>query len=243
LGGINSKRKGNRTELEFAKLVNGKRVPLSGALADHPGDVEGMGMVWECKVRKEGFKTLYGWLSKEGVDALALKANWKLWLVVFPFETFKRIHDEAQKWKTKRNVWHKEYKKQKQEKEELLRTLDTHVKTIRELRMELSYLKRQPSHQFENSTLAERLQKVRKLRKMSHEDIIKRFVNRFGYEKVTQNQLVDWENGVGIPDLEHIVLLGQFLDVSTRYLESGLLECHQDQVERSWGARNGTQKQ
>jgi hypothetical protein len=85
--GLMSKRKGQRTELEFAKLIDGKKTPLSGALGgEHSGDVKGLGLTWECKARKDGFKQMYGWL--ENADALALKANRKPWLVVMTLDRF-----------------------------------------------------------------------------------------------------------------------------------------------------------
>lgn len=87
--GLMSKRKGQRTELEFAKLIGGTKTPLSGALGgEHSGDVKGLDLTWECKARKDGFKQLYGWLENEKVDALALKANRKSWLVVMTLDTF-----------------------------------------------------------------------------------------------------------------------------------------------------------
>ncbi|WP_240876885.1 hypothetical protein [Shimazuella soli] len=43
-----------------------------------------MGFVWECEVRSDGFKLLYGWL--ENKDALVLKADRKEWLVVLPLQ-------------------------------------------------------------------------------------------------------------------------------------------------------------
>jgi hypothetical protein len=81
------KRKGGAGELEFAKLINGTKTPLSGALGgDLRGDVVGMELIWEVKRRADGFKQLYGWLEKR--DALALRADRKGWLVVMPLETF-----------------------------------------------------------------------------------------------------------------------------------------------------------
>lgn len=92
MSGLKSKRKGSRTELEFAKLVGGQRVPLSGAMgfldSQYKGDVKGMGLVWECKARKDGFKQIYKYL--EGVDALAVKADRKEWLAIVPISTFKK---------------------------------------------------------------------------------------------------------------------------------------------------------
>jgi len=82
------KEKGTRREREFAKLIGGTRVPLSGSAKhagqEHTGDVAGLGLKFEVKTRKDGFKTLYQWLDQEGIDALALKADRREWLVVMP---------------------------------------------------------------------------------------------------------------------------------------------------------------
>jgi Holliday junction resolvase len=52
-----------------------KRVPLSGAVEFYEGDVivclNGKDHIIECKRRKAGFKTLYGWLGKN--DFLAFR--------------------------------------------------------------------------------------------------------------------------------------------------------------------------
>lgn len=86
--GRSQKQKGNRREREFAKLIGGERVILSGSAKDRgqefTGDVKGLGLRWEVKARKDGFKTIYKWLEQDGVDALALKADRKEWLVVLP---------------------------------------------------------------------------------------------------------------------------------------------------------------
>lgn len=82
MSGRRSKRKGSAAEREFAKLIGGKRVPLSGAMGgEYSGDVIGLGIKWECKRRKESFKQLDKWL--EGVDAVAFRADrdeWKVWM-------------------------------------------------------------------------------------------------------------------------------------------------------------------
>lgn len=91
------KRKGSRREREFAALIGGQRVPLSGAAKHageaHTGDVVGgVGdLRWEVKARRDGFKTIYKWLEEEAVDALALKADRRGWLVVLPAELFKKL--------------------------------------------------------------------------------------------------------------------------------------------------------
>jgi hypothetical protein len=63
-----AKRKGSgfeREVVEFLKAAGlpAKRVPLSGAMAEYKGDVMMGGYVIECKRRKAGFRTLYGWLG------------------------------------------------------------------------------------------------------------------------------------------------------------------------------------
>lgn len=84
--GKSQRDKGARSEREFAKLIGGERVPLSGAAGgSYVGDVIGLGLTWECKVRGDGFKQLYGWL--DGKDALAVKADRKQWLAVLSLET------------------------------------------------------------------------------------------------------------------------------------------------------------
>ncbi|WP_010094503.1 hypothetical protein [Ornithinibacillus scapharcae] len=82
--------KGARVEREIVKMLNGKRVPLSGATSYAKGDVEAYGMTFEVKARKDGFKQIYGWLEGEDVDALVIKADRKEPLVVLPISTFKK---------------------------------------------------------------------------------------------------------------------------------------------------------
>ena len=84
--GRKSRNKGARAEREFAKLTGGRRVPLSGAAEGFPGDVQAKGLLWEVKRRKQAWGQLYEWL--EGVDALAIRADHKDWLVVIPLERF-----------------------------------------------------------------------------------------------------------------------------------------------------------
>ena len=88
-----SRNKGKRGELEFAKLIGGKRVPLSGAQDGFENDVIGLGMKWEVKRRKDGFKTLYKWIEdeREKPDALAIRADRKPWLVVIKLDKFLEI--------------------------------------------------------------------------------------------------------------------------------------------------------
>lgn len=67
-----SKRKGSGFEREVVDYLkragfDAKRVPLSGAMAEWKGDVivnfGPQPHKIECKRRKAGFKTLYGWLG------------------------------------------------------------------------------------------------------------------------------------------------------------------------------------
>ncbi len=91
--GKSQRDKGARREREFADLIGGRRTPLSGAVEGFPNDVEGMGLSWEVKARKNGFKTLYEWIEdeREAPDALALKADRKQWLVVLTLEQFQKL--------------------------------------------------------------------------------------------------------------------------------------------------------
>jgi hypothetical protein len=86
-----------RGEREFAELVAGRRVPLSGAQEGFGNDVEvptPMGTLRaEVKRRKGGFSTLYGWLEdeRERPDIVAFRADRKPWLVAMPVETFLKL--------------------------------------------------------------------------------------------------------------------------------------------------------
>lgn len=94
MGGRASKQKGSRRELEFAKLIDGEKKPLSGALGGkYSNDVEGMGLQWEVKARATGFKQIYDWVldEREKPDALALKVDRKPWLVVMTLEKFQEL--------------------------------------------------------------------------------------------------------------------------------------------------------
>jgi len=90
MGGKKSKQKGNRREREFAKLIEGRRIPLSGAQTGFENDVQGLGLKWEVKARKDGFKTIYDWIldEREKPDALAIKVDRKPWLVVMELNKF-----------------------------------------------------------------------------------------------------------------------------------------------------------
>lgn len=95
-----SKDKGYRGESEFAKLVGGHRVPLSGAQAGYANDVilpNGWGA--ECKWRKnaDGFKTLYEWLldEREKPDIVALRADRRPFIVAMQLPKFMELMHKA----------------------------------------------------------------------------------------------------------------------------------------------------
>jgi hypothetical protein len=94
--GKSQRDKGARREREFAELIGGHRTPLSGAVEGYPNDVIGLGMEWEVKARKDGFKELYKWIedTRENPDALALKADRKQWLVCMTLEKFMELKGE-----------------------------------------------------------------------------------------------------------------------------------------------------
>lgn len=86
MSGRRSKRKGSSAEREFASIIGGTRIPLSGAVSGFKGDVKGLGLTWEVKRRREAYSRIYGWLEGEGIDALAIRADRKPWLVVMEVE-------------------------------------------------------------------------------------------------------------------------------------------------------------
>ena len=96
-----SKQKGSRAELELVHILKdagipARKVPLSGAvkgfesdllvelrkLHDFPGHHDER--KWEVKVRKHGFKQIYGWL--EGNYAVACRADRGEWMVTLRLE-------------------------------------------------------------------------------------------------------------------------------------------------------------
>lgn len=81
-------RKGARREREFARLVNSRRVPLSGSAGGPFGGDVVLPNGWraQVKARAGGWRTLYRDL--DGADLLALRADRRPWLVVLPLERF-----------------------------------------------------------------------------------------------------------------------------------------------------------
>jgi hypothetical protein len=96
MGGKASRDKGMRGEREFAKLIGGLRVPLSGAQEGYSNDVIGLGLEWEVKRRKSGFKTLYEWVEdkRENPEAVALRVDNKQWLVCMTLDKFKELMEK-----------------------------------------------------------------------------------------------------------------------------------------------------
>lgn len=93
-----SRDKGGRGEREFAKLIGGMRVPLSGAQEGFSNDVRGLGLSWEVKRRRSGFKQLYDWLEdeREQPDALAVRADRKDWLVCMKLDKFLELMERGE---------------------------------------------------------------------------------------------------------------------------------------------------
>jgi hypothetical protein len=92
MGGKMSRDKGARLEREFAKLIGGKKVPLSGASRElewKDDVIDSEGRHWECKGRRDGFKFLYQNMPKAlSKGGLALRANNKKWLVVMYLDDY-----------------------------------------------------------------------------------------------------------------------------------------------------------
>lgn len=87
MSGIRSRRKGRSGELEFAKLIRGERVPLSGAAGgSYTDDVVGAGLRWEVKRRKAGFKFFYDNCPKDG--GLGFRDDNHGWMVAMPLHVF-----------------------------------------------------------------------------------------------------------------------------------------------------------
>lgn len=77
-----AKSKGARLENDVVKAlkaagIQARRQPGSGIYSDFPHDIEmrldGRRYIVECKARKEGHRTLDGWLGK--ADVLVIKAD------------------------------------------------------------------------------------------------------------------------------------------------------------------------
>jgi len=96
--GKKSKDKGYRGERYFVDGLNkggvaAKRVPLSGALVEMPGDITlpwlGRKKLGEAKLRADGFKEIYKWLKDR--DVLFIKADRKDGLAVMRLADFAEL--------------------------------------------------------------------------------------------------------------------------------------------------------
>jgi len=70
------------------------KVPLSGAVATHPGDLtlttpRGVDLIVEVKARADGFRLDYKWLS--GADILLKKADREDWLITMRLKDLPRL--------------------------------------------------------------------------------------------------------------------------------------------------------
>jgi hypothetical protein len=79
VAGKKSRDKGNRSELEIAKLLGARKI--SGFRRPGPDLVMPDGRFVESKVKADGFKLLYRWLDDDA-SILALRADRKGWLIV-----------------------------------------------------------------------------------------------------------------------------------------------------------------
>ena len=90
--------KGARGEREFAKIVGGSRVPLSGAVEGYTNDVIlPNGWKAEVKRRKDMEKTLYSWIldEREKPDLVAFRADNKPWIIALTLDKFLELMKNA----------------------------------------------------------------------------------------------------------------------------------------------------
>lgn len=91
--GKSQRDKGARAEREIAKILDGERIPLSGAMGSYKGDITAPYLgTGEVKVRGNGFKKIYEWLGEN--DFLAIKADRKKWLVCIPATDIRELINE-----------------------------------------------------------------------------------------------------------------------------------------------------
>ncbi len=82
------KRKGDRGEREICELLGGERSYWQPDKRGDVVDVPYIGCV-EVKRRKDGFKQIYQWI--QDVDAVAIRADRRDWLVVLPAEDLRQL--------------------------------------------------------------------------------------------------------------------------------------------------------
>ncbi|MCY0884252.1 MAG: hypothetical protein OWV35_00015 [Firmicutes bacterium] len=77
--GQHAQRKGRRLEQAFAHRFGGRRMPLSGALDGHPGDVVlPNGWRYECRGRETGYALAYRWVAAAGWAVVTDGTRWML---------------------------------------------------------------------------------------------------------------------------------------------------------------------
>jgi hypothetical protein len=90
--GKSQRDKGQRGEREFAKLVDGTKQALSGALGGEFSNDVLLPNGWKAEVkrRKSGFKTLYDWIEdeREKPDCVAIRVDRKDWIVSMKLDKF-----------------------------------------------------------------------------------------------------------------------------------------------------------
>ncbi|SHF23636.1 hypothetical protein SAMN05444392_11176 [Seinonella peptonophila] len=80
-----------RAEIEFAKRIKGEIVPhFEVAGGTYKWKINGLGISWGVKDRKNGFKMLNSWLDEDN-EALALKGHKKEWLVCMKLSTLQEL--------------------------------------------------------------------------------------------------------------------------------------------------------
>lgn len=97
--GKKSRDKGARAELEFAKRIGGQRIPLSGAMDNYPNDVKGLGIEWEVKRRKTGYKQIYDVLNdiRECPQAMAFRIDGEDWIAALKIGQLLHLLERARK--------------------------------------------------------------------------------------------------------------------------------------------------
>jgi hypothetical protein len=86
-----SRRKGSSGELEFAKLIGGKKTSRTG---ESSPDVTGPdGTRYEVKRRSKSFTTLYNAMEQAADDIVALRDDRKPWLITMTYDKYKELTD------------------------------------------------------------------------------------------------------------------------------------------------------
>ena len=96
--GRRSRNKGSGYEREvvaahIARGIAARKMPLSGALRDYPGDVQIAGIIGECKRTKRSRTSLYDALAQgnDAADVLFIRDDGQKTLVVMPLEFWMQL--------------------------------------------------------------------------------------------------------------------------------------------------------